>query len=93
MWDATAKIESQSEDLAEQERVKRDLHAQLDDHDFRLSEMEKQLDIAAAKYKDLEVELASLLQVPSPESIHANMCLRMSVCGRAYFNVEAMPWR
>jgi chaperonin cofactor prefoldin len=71
VWDATAKIESQSEDLAEQERVKRDLHAQLDDHDFRLSEMEKQLDIAAAKYKDLEVELASLLQVPSPESIHA----------------------
>ena len=61
--DTTAKIESQSEDLAEQERVKRDLYAQVDDRDFRLSEMEKQLDIAASKYNDLEAELSALLQV------------------------------
>ena len=69
----TAKIESQSEDLAEQERVKRDLYAQVDDRDFRLSEMEKQLDIAAAKYKDLEAELHSLLQVPSFQVIYVSM--------------------
>jgi chromosome segregation ATPase len=58
-----AKIESLSEQLDQVERAKRDGLAQIEDRDFKISEMEKQLDIAAAKHKDLQSDLERIQQV------------------------------
>lgn len=57
-----AKIDSLSDEKLELERDKRDALAQIDDRDFRLSEIEKQLNIAAVRNKESELEIARLVK-------------------------------
>ena len=51
-----AKIELLSDHNFELEQVQRDLLAQIDQKDFALAELEKQLSSTASKYMDIEVE-------------------------------------
>lgn len=55
-----AKIDSLNDEKIELDREKRDVLAKMDDRDFRLSEMEKQLNSAAVRGKESELEIARL---------------------------------
>ena len=55
-----AKLEALTEDKTELERTKRDLMSQVEDREFSVSELEKQLIIGAQKRKDLEDEISRL---------------------------------
>ena len=57
-----AKIDSLSEEKIELDRDKRDALAQIDDRDFRLAEVEKQLNTAAVKCKESELEIVRLVK-------------------------------